>query len=237
MTDQPAYALNQPTSPTSGFNSLKFAMEQAQNARMTGTIVQIKKVTTTGQVAGIGRVNVMPMVKMIDGVGQTVDHVQVYNLPYFRLVGGSKGIILDPKENDIGFVIVADRDISAVKQSKKASPPGSKRANNIADGVFVGCFLAEAPTSYVQFQDDGTIVISPDNGTTKVTVKANDVTVTIGTNTTLEVKPNEIKSKVGDIATYVSPGRIDLGKKNAPHAVTTADGDSLRVFAVINETD
>lgn len=159
MADDPNYALNTDTSPTSPFNSLDFAMKQAGDARMTGTIVQVKKVTTTGDVAAIGRVDVMPLVKMVDGVGRTIDHVTVYNLPYFRIVGGSKAVILDPKVGDIGFVVVADRDISAVKASKKASPPGSRRTNNIADGVFIGCFLADKPTSYVQFKDSGTIIV------------------------------------------------------------------------------
>lgn len=198
MTDQPSYGLNEPTSPTSAFNSLAFATKQAQDARLTGTIVQIKKVTTNGQVAGIGRVDVLPLVKMVDGVGQTIDHETVFNLPYFRLVGGTKGIILDPKANDIGFVVTASRDISAVKASKKASPPGSQRTNSLADGVFIGCFLADAPTSYVQFQDDGTIVVSPDNGTTKVTAKANLITASIGPDATsaqLVVAPTHVQMK------------------------------------------
>jgi hypothetical protein len=202
MNNNAEYALNGPTSPTSGFNSLKFAMDRAAEARMNCTIVQVKKVQA-GQVGPIGRVNVQPMVQMIDGISRTVDHATVFNLPYFRMVGGKSAVILDPAVDDIGFVVIADRDISGVKNSKKVSPPGSKRQNNISDGFFVGCVLSDKPTSYVRFVDASTIEITPDGGKTAV---------------------------------WLQPNRIDLGMKNAPHAVVTVDGPSTKVFAVISES-
>ena len=73
--------------------------------------------------------------------------------------------------------------------------------------------------------------INIDGGSSKL-----PVTVTVG-NATARVADGEIKTKVDDIAVYVSEGRIDLGKKGAPHNVVTIDGPSKRVFAVINETD
>jgi hypothetical protein len=159
MTEEKSYAQNSATSPTSGFNSMRFAIEQAQNAKMTCTIVKVKKITGgKGDVAAIGRVEVIPLVQMIDGIGRTVDHVSVYNLPYLRMVGGKNAVIIDPKADDIGIVVIADRDISGVKQSKKASPPGSKRTNNLSDGIYLGSVIAEAPESYIRFKEDGTII-------------------------------------------------------------------------------
>lgn len=204
MTDQnDTYALDQPTSPTSGHNSLRFAMEMAANAKMTCTIVKVKKVTVTDDVGPIGRVNVLPLVQMVDGIQRTTDHVTVNNLPYMRVVGGKRAIIMDPKEGDIGFVVTADRDISGVKEKKDTAPPGSGRKYNISDGMFVGAVIADKPTSYVRFVGDSTIEISPDKGVTAI---------------------------------WIRPGRIDLGKKDAPHAVVTVDGPSTKVFAVISES-
>jgi phage gp45-like len=62
------------------------------------------------------------------------------------------------------------------------------------------------------------------------------VTVVCGNATTV-VKDGEIKAKVDKLAVYVRPSRIDLGKRDAPHAVSTVDGPSSKVFAVIDEDD
>lgn len=204
MTEQSdTYALDQPTSPTSGHNSLRFAVDMAANAKMTCTIVKVKKVTVEDDVGPIGRVNVVPLVQMVDGIQRTTDHVTVNNLPYMRVVGGKRAIIMDPKEGDIGFVVTADRDISGVKEKKDTAPPGSGRKNNISDGMFVGAVIAEKPTSYVRFKGDDEIEISPDKGVTSI---------------------------------WIRPSRIDLGMKDAPHAVVTVDGPSTKVFAVISES-
>lgn len=202
MTSTPSYGHNQATSPTATFNALRHVVDMAADARMTCTIVQVKKIKTDGGVAPIGRVEVQPMVQMVDGIGQTVDHVSVYNLPYIRMVGGKSAVIIDPKVNDIGIVVVADRDISGVKSSKKVSPPGSGRSNNISDGIFIGCCLSEKPQNYIRFVDDSTIQMTPDQGMTSI---------------------------------WLRPNRIDLGMKDAPHAVVTIDGPSTKVFAVISE--
>lgn len=158
MANQPDYALNTDTSPTSGYNSLRFAIEMAKNEMMTCTIVKVTKCTGTGTVAKIGRVNVLPLVNMIDGIGKTVEQKSVYNLPYIRIAGGSKAVIMDPKEGDIGIVVVADRDISGVKNSKKQSPPGSRRSYNIADGIYISTVIADEPDCYIRFTDDKKII-------------------------------------------------------------------------------
>jgi hypothetical protein len=158
MADK-TFAHNTPTSPTSAFNSLDFAIQMAKSALMTCTIVKVKKCSTKGEVAAIGNVEVIPMVQMVDGIGKTVDHVSVYNLPYVRMHGGKSAVILDPKADDIGIVVIADRDISGVKKSKKVSPPGSGRKYNIADGIFIGSVIAEKPESYVRFTDNGTVIV------------------------------------------------------------------------------
>lgn len=152
------YAHNQGTSPTSPFNSLSFAIDMAKAAMNTCTIVKVTKVSTSGQVAAVGRVSVQPLVQMVDGISQTVDHASVFNLPYFRLGAGNKAIIMDPKVGDIGFAVFADRDISSVKKNKKLSPPGSGRRYNMADGIYVSTCLSDAPESYIRFTDDGTII-------------------------------------------------------------------------------
>lgn len=219
MSDQDAnYALNPATAATSAYNAQRFAIDMAKNAMLTCTIVKIVKVTTQGQVGPIGRVDVLPLVDMTDGIGQTVKHSNVYNLPFVRIQGGHKAVIMDPKAGDIGLVVVADRDISAVKSSKKQSSPGSRRRYNLADGIYVSCAIADKPTCYLRFTDDDKIIASPDDGKTVVTVEKDKITMEAS----------------DGIKIVVKPGRIDLGQEDAPFRVSTEGGLSEKVWAIIS---
>lgn len=217
MAESGNYGHNGPTSPMSGYNSMRFAMEMAKAAMMTCTIVKVVKVSTKGEVGPIGRVSVLPLVDMVDGVGQTVKHANVHNLPFVRIQGGGKAVIMDPKADDIGLVVFADRDISAAKSSKKQSPPGSSRRYNMADGIYVSSVVADKPTCYIRFTDDDKIIASPDDGKTVVTIQK-----------------DKIVCEASDgIKTVVKPGRIDLGQEDAPFQVVTTAGPSTKVWAVI----
>lgn len=198
-----AYPLIEPNSGTSDYNALRHVIETARQAQMTCTIAKVMKVTTNGGVAAIGQVDVQPLVQMVDGIQKTTDHATVHSLPYIRMVGGKNAVIIDPQKGDLGIVVSCDRDISGVKQKLDKAPPGSSRSMNIADGIFIGCCLSQKPTSYVRWDKDGNIELTPDGGKTAV---------------------------------WIQPNRIDLGMKNAPHAVVTVDGPSTKVFAVISES-
>lgn len=217
MAGQENFAHDGATSPTSPFNSLRFAMEMAKAAMMTCTIVKVMKVSTKGEVGPIGRVQVLPLVNMVDGVGQTVKHGNIHNLPFVRMQGGAKAVIMDPKDGDIGLVVFADRDISAVKSSKKQSSPGSARRYNMADGIYVSSVLADKPTCYLRFTDDDKIIASPDDGKTVVTVQKDKVTCEVS----------------DGLKTVIQPGRIDLGEEDAPFQVVTTGGPSTKVWAII----
>lgn len=208
------------STPTSEYNADRFHILGVLNRVSTATLVKVTKVSNKGEVKPVGTVNVQPLVNMQDGLGKQYKHAQAFNLPYFRLQGAEKGVILDPKVGDIGVAVFADRDISSVKRTKKQGPPGSRRRFSMADGLFFPCFLGDKPTSYLRFTDEGYVITSPDDGQTYV-----------------ELQPNWIKLQVPGRSVHVRPNRVDLGKLDAPHAVMTADGPSLRVFAVIDEGD
>lgn len=80
----------------------------------------------------------------------------------------------------------------------------------------------------VHLTRDGILI---DGGSSKKWIKA------VTGNATMKVMDGEIYAKVASLAIYLRPTRIDLGKKNAPHAVSTVDGPSSKVFAVIDEDD
>lgn len=157
--DQATYGHIDDTSSTSEFNALNHVIKTAQANQMTCTIVKIMKITGgKGEHAAIGRVEVQPLVQMVDGIGKTFNHKSVFNLPYVRMAGGKNAVIIDPQKDDIGIVVSADSDISGVKKTKKQSPPGSARKFNIADGIYIGMALSEEPENVIRFKDDGTII-------------------------------------------------------------------------------
>jgi hypothetical protein len=159
------------------FNALSFLVNQILNGRNVATLVQIKAVTNSGGLSPVGFVDVQPMVKQLDGDRNGWLHGVIYNIPYFRLQGGTDAIILDPKVGDIGLAVFADRDISSVKASKKISTPGSMRRSAKQDGLYFGGFLNGVPTQYVQFSAAGIKLHSP----TAVILDAPDVQINAAT--------------------------------------------------------
>ena len=101
----------------------------------------------------------------ITGNDKTVPHGVIPNVPYFRIQGGNKAIIIDPEVGDIGMACFCSRDISSVKNARKNAPPGSRRTYDISDALYVGGFLNKAPTHYIQFTNSGILVHTPGTAT------------------------------------------------------------------------
>jgi hypothetical protein len=155
-TSNDGYAGQQsPSDSASGFNVQNFIVWQILSRVRTVTPVKVVTVQNDGGVSPTGFVDVQPLVDMIDGLGQATQHGIINNLMYFRLQGGKNAVIIDPEVGDIGVALIADRDVSAIKASKKQGPPGSRRMFDLADGIFVGGILNAAPEQYVQFNGDG----------------------------------------------------------------------------------
>jgi hypothetical protein len=168
VSDDQSYAGSQTlASGTSESNMLDFVVRSIMGRQATATLVIVKAVTNTGDVAAVGLLDVQPMVAQLDGHGKPVDHGVIHNVPYARVQGGTAAIIIDPKVGDIGIAIFASRDISAVKNSKKPSNPGSRRSYDWADALYVGGVLNGVPEQYIRFTSAGDIEIKP---ASKVTV-------------------------------------------------------------------
>lgn len=143
-------------SATNDFHALSFLAERMVGRVAVATIVKVVKATNTpGQLAAVGKVDVLPLVNQLDGYGNATPHETVYNLPYVRYGGGKNAVLVDPEVGDRGLVVFADRDISSVKAKRDQANPGSRRRHDMADGVFLGVCLADAPEQYVRFTADG----------------------------------------------------------------------------------
>lgn len=150
------YGQMRPNDGTDSFNAICFMVQQMIAQIDTMKIVRVEKVTAgSGTPPAAGTVDVLPLVSQIDGNGNVTEHGTVHGIPFFRLQGGKNAVICDPEVGDIGYVVIADRDISNVRSAKKPSPPGSRRKYDVADGVYVGSILADAPEQYAWFTSTG----------------------------------------------------------------------------------
>lgn len=156
------------------FAATKFVVDQALGKVATSTIVKVVKVTNAGGVSPVGFVDVIPQVAQVDGAGNTTPHGTIHHLPYLRVQGGTDAVILDPKIGDLGIAVFANRDLSAVKNTKKASPPGSRRRFDYSDGMYLGGLLNGTPVQYVRFHADGLELVSP----TEVKITAPSIVLT-----------------------------------------------------------
>jgi hypothetical protein len=225
MSDDTTYSGQMGAGNTVGeFNQIRFLIYQFLGTVRTCTIAKVMAVQNTGGVEAVGFVDVMPLVNLADGVGTVVKHSTIFQLPYFRLQGGSNALIIDPQVGDIGIVVFADRDISAVKASKGQANPGSRRRFDWADGIYVGGVLNGVPEQYIQFNAAG-LTITDKNGNvaafTNTGIKFTDLNGHV-----IEMKSTGI-SMTGDLT--VSGNIVGNSHHLSTHVhsgVTTGSGNS-----------
>lgn len=175
-----------PDNANSEFNATSFLIKQLIARVHTATVVQVQKVTNNGGNSPVGSVDVLPLVNQVDGFGGATPHVTVYGLPYVRIQGGKNALILDPEVGDLGVALFCSRDISAVKNAKKQSNPGSRRRHSMSDGIYIGGILNATPQQYVRFFSGGIDIKS----TGVVTVNAANTLTFTATNATLDSAGN-----------------------------------------------
>jgi hypothetical protein len=106
-------------------------------------------------------VDVIPLVTRTDPSGATIQNSEIFNVPVFRLQRGMSAVIMNPVAGDIGMIAVCDRDNSIARANRKQSVPGSKRMHSKSDALYLGGFLNQAPTQYVEFADDKINIVAP----------------------------------------------------------------------------
>jgi len=210
-SDQGFVGQRQQTSATSDINAINFVISQFLARVRTATLVQVQKCTNAGELAPVGRVDVLPLVNQLDGALNAVAHAVIYDVPYLRIQGGTDAVILDPKPGDIGIAVFSDRDISAVKSSKQQSNPGSGRTFDLADGLYLGGVLNGAPKQYVRYSADGIEVVSP----TKIRLAAPSIEITAASTIAVTSPGGDVVVQGVSLVTHVhggvTPGGSDTG--------------------------
>lgn len=198
------------------YNQLSFLMRSMMNKEISTAIPVVVTAVMAGSGA-VGHVQAKPLVNDMDAEANAVDVAILPKLPYFRLQGGKVAIITDPIVGDIGFAIFAQKDTSnVVAGTKEPVQAGSFRNFSMSDGWYIGGFLNQNPETYIQLNQNKTIVI---NAASKVTINSANVELSG------DLKVNGKTSIVGELdahgitySTHVHGG-VDRGSSNTdtPH--------------------
>lgn len=138
--------------------SQKFIFERLLSGAFFIELVQV--VAVRGDMPNLV-VDVMPLVARTDPSGAMIDNSSVFNVPVFRLQRGASAIIMNPVVGDIGMMAVCDRDNSIARANLKQSVPGTRRSHSKSDGLYLGGFLNQPCTQYIEFADGAINITSP----------------------------------------------------------------------------
>lgn len=153
------FGQQRPTTTQGDWNSTRFLIQQQIMRLNTSLPVEVVSVSGGG-VAPVGQVTIRLLCPSMTGNDKVVDYPVIPNVPYLRLQGGANAVIIDPEPGDMGMACFCSRDISAIKSARQAAPPGSARAHDFSDAMYLGGFLNAAPTQYIQFTEGGILVHS-----------------------------------------------------------------------------
>ncbi len=222
-----------PENFASEYQALVFTITRLIAQQATCAWVQVVSCSNSGAAVAPGTVTVQPLVNQMTGNGQPVPHGQLYQVPFWRLQGGTSAAIIDPVAGDIGLALFASRDSSLVRKAAlgvglalgKLFNPASRRQYDWGDGVYLGGMLNGAPTQWVRFSASGVEVVSPQqitltaptiaiNGSTAVNiagpVNANGATISTA---------GEVTDAAGKVlGTHVHTGVTTGGSDTGPPA-------------------
>lgn len=211
-----------PATSSSDFTVACFIVRQMMAQMDTMKLVQVKAVHGGGgAIARAGTVDVLPLVSLIDGAANATPQGTVYGIPWWRLQGGGAAVICDPKVGDIGYVVVADRDISNVKAAvadgkPPQTNPGSFRKYSVADGIYVGGCLNDIPSQYIVFSDTGVQIVDGKGNVLKMSASGFEITPAGGI---LKVN-GTVQATAAVIAGFGGPDQVGLQTHNHPTAPT-----------------
>lgn len=152
-------------SGVSQFNTMQYFMDNKSKEIATALPVKVVGVEAGGAGASTGYVDVLPLTTFISGSNETVQPTTLYHLPYSRIQGGRAAIIADPIVGDKGLAIFAQADSSTVTaETTDPQQPGSKRHHSQSDGFYVGGFLNQPPSCYLELKQDNTAVLNAPAG-------------------------------------------------------------------------
>ena len=153
--------------------TLQFAfnkMLQSVNGMLPAQIISYDRATN--------RAEVQILITILTTNGSQVPRPTVASVPVLLMGGGNYFLSFPLKVGDYGWIFASDRDISLFLQSYSQSPPNTVRVKNFSDGLFI----PDVMTGYtINSEDDNNFVIQSLDGTTKIAVGDDAITIESGT--------------------------------------------------------
>lgn len=176
------------SSSASSYNAADFQIMQSLLRLNTAEPVLVVAVDTAART-----VDVLPLVRIVAGGGETLDQSRLYQLPYLRIQGGANAVIIDPQPGDVGLAVYAMRDVEAFKAAPgQAVNPGSARVYDKGDGFYLGGFLNKSPERFVRITDAGVEI----EGVASIQAHGQAVTITADTKITLDAPVVEVTGTI-----------------------------------------
>jgi hypothetical protein len=183
MTDQPRISAPFETQFDAG-RLQEWAIQRLIRKVHTAMLVRVLTVRPEGDYAGF--VDVQPLVLERTTRDVVLDQAPIYKLPYLRAQGGVSAIILDPAVGDIGLAVFAERDITAVVNTREQAAAATDRAYDSADGLYLGGFLNATPTQFIEFLPEAAGINITTPGDLAIQADGN-MTAAIGGNLSIQV--------------------------------------------------
>lgn len=160
------------------------------------------------------RVTVQPLVALVTTGGAQVSRAQIASLPVFQFGAGGYMLSFPLAENDLGWIMASDRDISIFLQSYDESRPQTFRKKNFADALFIPDMMRAYA---INAEDEDHAVFQNADGTVRVALWPEFVKLTAPQGLGINVEPND--SAIFDMASTTKASlpwpRMSLGQRNA----------------------
>lgn len=186
-----------PYSGNSAGNAIGFIAKQILKDVQTALPVTVQAVYPG---ATTGYVDVLPLVGTYSSKKEFVPPTTLFHLPYCRIQGGAAALIIDPKPGDKGLAVFCSQDVSNVNaETNTPQQPGSFREHSMSDGYYLGGFLNQKPSVFVECIDNGTININANGGTVNIQTGSCNITAPGGVNITGNVSVTGTMTVSGNV--------------------------------------
>lgn len=181
------------------YNGLSFIIKSFMNNINTSDIVRVVNVDSAKKT-----IDVIPVVSNINSEGDATPNSVIYGIKYIQWQFGENVIEANPKEGDVGLLVICKKDISSIDSGVIAS----KRKYCPADGIYIGglCGFNASPTQIIKFDDTG-ITIQTDKS---VNVKSTTIVNVNAPSVNIGVEGGELQpvARNGDV---VMAGQVVVG--------------------------
>lgn len=162
------------------------------------------------------KATVKPMVSFVDANDRPVSRGVVNNVPVLAMGAGGYVINFPCKSGDLGWIVAADRDISAFLSSLIESAPALSRSHTFSDAMFIPDIFSKYS---IAAEDDGAMVIQTVDSATRIAIDSSgEVRITAPS----QVKITTPKTVISD--DVVIGGNLEVAKNSTVAGMTAMNG-------------